>query len=64
VDDVSEENIIRIITLEASLLFAFTLLLGLFDPEDGAERFLRNVPFNALQDVISRKIELFITTAE
>jgi hypothetical protein len=40
------------------------ILLGLFDPEDGGDIFLRNVSWlNGLYGVISQKIVLFITTA-
>jgi hypothetical protein len=40
------------------------LLGSFFDPEDGGDMFLWNVGWpNGLHDVISQKIEVFVTTA-
>jgi hypothetical protein len=39
-------------------------LLGLFDPEEGDDKFARkSVDFNGLHGIISKKTELFIPTA-
>jgi hypothetical protein len=48
---------------QVATCFHAGILLGLFDPEDGGDTFLRNVllTFNEPHGAISQKIVLFIT---
>jgi hypothetical protein len=49
------------------ICFHTDFLLGLFDPEDGGDKFLRNVcqsTFNGLQVIMSQKTEFSIAVAD
>jgi hypothetical protein len=61
---VSEENVVPIFRLEARLPSAFSLFLGMFFDSKMEATIPPKRPFthNGLQDIISRKIELFINT--